>query len=173
MSNMPLDSLTNSFEEARFWLDQGIAYFESSKFLAKSLSNNKFMPIITLQSFSVECFLKSLLLLSLGKYPEKHDSVVLFERLPDLLKTDLSNQFFAEYAFHLMDALEPTKFDFVRSRYHFEDFKTSYVGKTFSIGYLETLAVFFIEYIKINGDGIYSNWNSVTRNSCVTSEQLL
>lgn len=109
------------------------------------------MPIITLQSFSVECSLKALLLLSLDKYPEKHDSIILFERLPDALKTDLSNQFFSEYTLNLKDALEATKGDFIGSRYHFEDFKKSYVGRTFSTGYLEALSDFSLNILNLMG----------------------
>ena len=173
MSNLPLYRITTSFDEAILWIDRSIACFECSYVLDNSPSEYTSMPIITLQSFSVECSLKALLLLSLDKYPEKHDSIILFERLPDALKTDLSNQFFSEYTLNLKDALEATKGDFIGSRYHFEDFKKSYVGRTFSTGYLEALSDFFIKYIKFNGDAIYSNRGGVTRNPSVTLEDSL
>ena len=173
MSNLPLYRIITSFDEALFWMDQSLAFFESSKVLDNSPSEYTSMPIITLQSFSVECSLKALLLLSLDKYPEMHDSILLFGRLPDALKTDLSNKFFSEYTLNLKDALEATKGDFIGSRYHFEDFKKSYVGRTFSTGYLEALSDFFIKYIKFNGDAIYSNRGGVTRNPSVTLEDSL
>ena len=141
-----LFAFITSFDEALFWMDQSLAFFESSKVLDNSPSEYTSMPIITLQSFSVECSLKALLLLSLDKYPEMHDSILLFGRLPDALKTDLSNKFFSEYTLNLKDALEATKGDFIGSRYHFEDFKKSYVGRTFSTGYLQALSDFFIKY---------------------------
>lgn len=72
MSNFPSYRITTSFDEALFWMDQSLAFFESSKVLENSSSEYKAMPIVTLQSFSIECSLKALLLLSIDKYPEKH-----------------------------------------------------------------------------------------------------
>ena len=149
-------------------MDQSLAFFESSKVLDNSPSEYTSMPIITLQSFSVECSLKALLLLSLDKYPEMHDSILLFGRLPDALKTDLSNKFFSEYTLNLKDALEATKGDFIGSRYHFEDFRKSYVGRVFSTGYLEALSEFLIKYIKNRGDAISNTYGHVTKNPSVT-----
>jgi HEPN domain-containing protein len=170
MSNFPSYRITTSFDEALFWMDQSLAFFESSKVLENSSSEYKAMPIVTLQSFSIECSLKALLLLSIDKYPEKHDSIILFGRLPDALRINLSNQFFSDYALNLSDCFDAIKGDFIGSRYHFEDFKESYVGRTFFTGYLETVSDFLIKYIKANGDAIYRNRGGVTRNPSVTLE---
>ena len=59
MSNLPLYRIITSFDEALFWMDQSLAFFESSKVLDNSPSEYTSMPIITLQSFSVECSLMS------------------------------------------------------------------------------------------------------------------
>ena len=163
--------ITTPFDESLFWMDKSLAYFESSKVLDDSSSEYKAMPIITLQAFSVECSLKSLLLLTCGHYPAKHDSLVLFEGLPENLKLDLSEQFLNEHECDLRIALDETKGDFIGSRYHFEDFRTSYVGRSFSTGYLEAVADFLIKYIRINGDEIsyqFGHSSSVTGSPDVT-----
>ena len=51
-----------------------------------------------------------------------------------------------EFELDFRSALEATRGDFIGSRYHFEDFKKSYVGRTFSTGYLQALSDFFIKY---------------------------
>lgn len=165
--------IKNPFDEALFLMDQSIAYIESSKILGHSSSEYTSMPIITLQSFSVECSLKSLLLLTRGKYPSSHDSLDLFQRLPEDEKKDLLKHFLDFTTVDLINALSEIRSDFIGSRYHFEDFRKSHVGRSFSTGYLEAVADFFIDYIKSNGDAIYSNRGGVTRNPSVTLEDSL
>jgi HEPN domain-containing protein len=168
---MSKSRITTPFDEAIFWMDQSLAYFESSKILSDSPSEYKSMPIITLQSFSVECSLKVLLLLACGKYPQKHDSLNLFELLPKDLQDNLVDQCLSEFDIDLKKALDEIRSDFIGSRYHFEDFKTSYVGRMFSIGYLEAVAEFLISYIRTHGDEIsyhYGHSSSVTSSRGVT-----
>lgn len=168
---MTMPRINTPFDEAIFWMDQSSAFFESAKILANNPSEYTSMPIITLQAFSVECSFKALLLLTNGIYPEKHDSIYLFEILPDPVKEDLSIQFFNNYDFVLKYALHEIRGDFIGSRYHFEDFKKSNVGRAFSTGYLETITEFLINYIRINGDGIshtYGHSGSATGNPHVT-----
>ena len=47
MSNLPLYRIITSFDEALFWMDQSLAFFESSKVLDNSPSEYTSMPIIT------------------------------------------------------------------------------------------------------------------------------
>ena len=54
--------IKDSNDEAIFWLEQASAYYESSQVLEESQYENKAIPLITLQSFSVECSLKCFLL---------------------------------------------------------------------------------------------------------------
>lgn len=159
------------FDEAIFLMDQSLAYFESSKVLCASPSEYTSMPIVTLQSFSVECSFKALLLLTCGRYPAKHDSLTLFGLLPKDVQKNLSNQFLNHTDLDLQNALNETRGDFIGSRYHFEDFKKSYVGRMFSTGYLEVIADFLIDYIRINGDRIsyqFGHSSSVTSSPDVT-----
>ena len=151
MSNFRIN---NAYDEAIFWMNQSSAFFESSKILDDTSSEYVSMPIITLRSFSVECSLKALLLLTCGTYPAQHDSLNLFKPLPAKIQTDLSINFYNEFELDFRSALEATRGDFIGSRYHFEDFRKSYVGRVFSTGYLEALSEFLIKYIKNRGDAI-------------------
>lgn len=163
-----MSRISTAFDEAIFWMNQSLAFFQSSKVLSDSSSEYVAMPIITLRSFSVECSLKALLLLTCGKYPGRHDSLHLFSLLPLEIQTALSDAFFNEFKLELRSALEATRGDFIGSRYHFEDFKESYVGRTFSTGYLEVVSEFLIKYIKREGDEISNLYSHVTRNPNVT-----
>lgn len=158
--------IKNAFDEAIFLMDQSIAYFESAKVLVDSPSEYTSMPIITLQSFSLECSLKSLLLLTCGKYPSSHDVLDLFERLPEDEKKALLGEFLDLTEVDLKNALTEIRRDFIGSRYYFEDFRKSYVGRAFSTGYLEAVANFFIDYIKDNGDSIYQQYGSGSSVTC-------
>lgn len=160
--------INTAYEEAIFWMNQSLAFFESSKILYDTSSEYVAMPIITLRSFSVECSLKALLLLTCGKYPAKHDSLDLFERLPLDIKTNLSVTFFNEFKFEFRHALEATRGDFMGSRYHFEDLKKSYVGRAFSTGALDVVSEFLIKYIRDEGDVISNSYGHVTGNPNVT-----
>ena len=93
MSNFRIN---NAYDEAIFWMNQSSAFFESSKILDDTSSEYVSMPIITLRSFSVECSLKALLLLTCGTYPAQHDSLNLFKPLPAKIQTDLSINFYNE-----------------------------------------------------------------------------
>lgn len=141
-------------------MGQGIAFNESSEILFKTDSEYKSFPAITLKAFSIECSLKALLLITCGKYPNEHNSEILFKGLPETLRLVLSQQFFNSYKLDMATALAHTKKDFMDSRYHFSNFKTSNTSKHFYVGYLEVLAEFFIEYIKANGEEIYSTFSA-------------
>lgn len=165
---MSKSRINTAFDEAIFWMDQSLAFFESSKILYDSSSEYVSMPIITLRSFSVECSLKALLLLTCGKYPGKHDSLHLFDLLPLDIQTNLSVTFFNKFDFEIRNALEAIRGDFIGSRYHFEDFKKSFVGRAFSTGYLEVVSEFLINYIRNEGDAISNTYSHVTGNPNVT-----
>ena len=149
-------------------MNQSSAFFESSKILSDSPSEYVPMPIITLRSFSVECSLKALLLLTCGKYPVKHDSLDLFDLLPLEIQTNLSVTFFSKFEFEIRNAFEAIRGDFIGSRYHFEDLKKSSVGRAFSTGYLEVVSEFLINYIRNEGDAISNIYSRVTGNPNVT-----
>lgn len=164
---MAKSRINTPFDEAIFWMDQSLAYFESSKILIGSSSEYKSMPIITLQSFSIECSLKALLLLVRGKYQQKHDSLSLFELLPEEVKVELTEHFFKEFEFDLKDALIKIRSDFIESRYSFvQDFKKSYVGRIFHTGYLEVISESLIGYIRENGDVISDRYGHSTSVTC-------
>ena len=78
--------INNINEEAPFWFEQAITFYESSKILEDSPSEHKIFPIITLQSFSVECSLKYFSLCSTGKYRNIHDLYLLFNDLSECIK---------------------------------------------------------------------------------------
>jgi HEPN domain-containing protein len=165
---MSKSRINTAFDEAIFWMNQSSAFFESSKILSDSPSEYVPMPIITLRSFSVECSLKALLLLTCGKYPVKHDSLDLFDLLPLEIQTNLSVTFFSKFEFEIRNAFEAIRGDFIGSRYHFEDLKKSSVGRAFSTGYLEVVSEFLINYIRNEGDAISNIYSRVTGNPNVT-----
>ena len=139
--------IRNIDEEAPFWFDQAIAYYESSKILESFPSEYKSIPIITLQAFSVECSLKYFLSSSAGKYKREYNLYELFNDLPKNIKYDICEKFkylyddadFSKYIIEISN-------DFIDSRYYFNSLKKSYVGRSFSSGYLNAIAGFLIEY---------------------------
>lgn len=139
--------INNIDEEAHFWLEQAIAYYETSKILLDSANEYKIFPIITLQAFSVECSLKYFLLCSVGKNKWGHNLYELFSKLPENIKDDICKKFK-----HLYDDADFNQYiieisnDFIDSRYYFDGLRKSYFGRGFSNGYLNAIAGFLIEY---------------------------
>ncbi len=142
--------INNINEEAPFWFEQAITFYESSKILEDSPSEHKIFPIITLQSFSVECSLKYFSLCSTGKYRNIHDLYLLFNDLSECIKDDISSKYYSLHDADFKQNIIEISKDFVESRYYFDQFKKLYFGKGFSNGYLNTIAGFLIEYGQSN-----------------------
>lgn len=140
--------IKDSNDEAIFWLEQASAYYESSQVLEESQYENKAIPLITLQSFSVECSLKCFLLCCNGTLVRGHGVERLFNNLPQQVRDDINVKFLNLYELDFNKCIGEIDNDFVDSRYFFEQFKQSYVGRTFSTGYLEAIACFLIDYAK-------------------------
>ncbi|GAA5558877.1 MULTISPECIES: HEPN domain-containing protein [Acinetobacter] len=151
--------IKDSNDEAIFWLDQAFAYFESSQVLEESEYENKAIPLITLQSFSVECSLKCFLLCCNGTLVRGHGVASLFNKLPQQVRDDINVKFFKLHELDFNKCIGEIDNDFVDSRYFFEEFKKSYVGRTFSTGYLEAIARFLVDYAKQN-EAFLKSFNS-------------
>lgn len=140
--------IKNSNDEAVFWLEQASAYYESSQVLDESQYEGKAIPLITLQSFSVECSLKFFLLCCNGTLAKEHKVKRLFNNLPQQVRDDINTKFFNQHELDFNNCIGEIDNDFVDSRYCFEHLKQSCVGRTFSTGYLEAIASFLINYAK-------------------------
>lgn len=155
MKKLPLSRIKTRYDEARYWAEQALAYYESSMILASSESEFKSMPIITLQAFSAECSLKSLILLSTSIVKVRgHELKELFEALSSDLQTNLSQSFFDEFDRDLIDALQEVSTDFIDSRYYHEELKRKLFGRSFAVGYLEAISKFLLDFIEVNGDSL-------------------
>lgn len=140
--------IKDSNEEALFWFQQAIDYYESSKILEDSSRECVGIPIITMQSFSIECSLKSFLLMCGEELMRIHGLAQLFNALPLSLKDDISNKFYELYGASFKDSINEINSDFVDSRYFFDEFKQSPVSRAFSTGYLNAIAGFLLDYAK-------------------------
>lgn len=137
--------------EVLSWYYQGYNFYESSLILLKNESQLTVFPMLTLQAFSVECSLKSLLLLTVGKFPNSHNSLQLFELLPSALKVAMVNRFDAEFSKDLNDILLKVSTDFMDSRYFFQ--KQDLRG-VFWASDLKLVAKFLLDYFKNYGEAI-------------------
>ncbi|NDX20010.1 HEPN domain-containing protein [Acinetobacter baumannii] len=137
-------------DEMFFWFDQARSYYESSKVLDDSEYENKIIPLITLQAFSVECSLKAFQLCFHKEFEAGHNLQKLFNKLPLNIKDDINKKFYDLYKLDFQKCINEIKNDFVESRYFFEQFKQSYVGRAFATGYLDAIADFLLNYPQNN-----------------------
>ncbi|MFW1858562.1 HEPN domain-containing protein [Acinetobacter defluvii] len=142
--------IKDSNDEAIFWIQQASAYYESSQVLEESQYENKAIPLITLQAFSVECSLKCFLLCCNGTFDREHKLATLFNNLPQQVTDDINDKFFNLHELDFKKCIGEIDNHFVDSRYYFEQLKKTYVGRTFSTGYLEAIAKFLLDYAKQN-----------------------
>jgi len=145
--------IKSSNDEAKFWFEQAVAYYKSSKVLDTSNYENTALPIITLQSFSIECALKSFLLNFNGKVEKGHNLINLFNHLPLEIQLDLKKKFKELHSYDLLKCLTEVSNDFIDSRYFFEELRTSPVSRCFATGYLDAIAEFLTTY----GESIFNH----------------
>lgn len=138
------------------WYYQAFNYYESSLILLKNESQLTVFPMLTLQAFSVECSLKALLLLTVGKFDRLHNSLVLFESLPSTLREAMANSFDAEFSYDLKDIFSKISTDFMDSRYFFD--KHNLRG-TFWASHLKLVSKFLVDYVKNHGESIIRDYS--------------
>lgn len=133
------------------WYYQGYNFYESSLILLKNESQLTVFPMLTLQAFSVECSLKSLLLLTIGRFPNSHNLLNLFELLPPVLKVAMVNRFDVEFSKDLHDSLNKVSTDFMGSRYFFQEHD---LREVFWASDLKLVAKFLLDYLRNHGEAI-------------------
>jgi len=147
-SLVPSYPISSPSDSAYFWFEQSKDYYESSLVLLYSESRHKYLPIITLQAFSVECALKSLLALESLNVPHGHNLFKLFNTLPKHLKKEISDLCSSTHDLSVSDVLKAVSNDFIESRYSFEQLNQSFVQKGFSSGWLQAVNALLVDYIE-------------------------
>lgn len=151
MSQPCLSRIKSRTDEAKYWAEQALAYFECSKILDSSESEYKSMPSVTLQAFSAECSLKALIISETTNVKiHGHKLNVLFGQLPHALKSTLSQDYINEFGLGpngegLVENIEEVSNDFIDSRYWHEDLKTKLFGRAFAVGYLDAISELLIK----------------------------
>ena len=135
--------------EVLSWYYQGYNFYESSLILFNNESQLTVFPMLTLQAFSAECSLKALLLLTVGNFPNSHDSLKLFQLLPPTFQEEMGNSFNAKFSENFEDTLSKISKDFMDSRYFFEKSRV-----TFWASHLKLVAKFLLDYVKNHGESI-------------------
>lgn len=143
-------SLNALEEKAVTWFFQCKDYYKASMIIVSS--DDYHDPVCTLQSFSIECALKSLLALS-SIEKTGHDLHKLFGALPEALKKELKREFQIKFDYDLESELADIKLDFVDSRYCLTDPKHN-GGKSFSVHSLRNCSSFLYEFTKIKVEHI-------------------
>lgn len=148
---LPLKKKNNySKGSARLWLEQAIAYYESSKLLVDSGLGLATYPIITLQAFSIECSLKCLLLCCHGNFDAGHNLNKLFRKLPNKVQSKVSKDFYFIHHYEFVQCIKLISHDFMDSRYFIEKLEKEGKSRAFYPGYIELIAVFLIDFSKQN-----------------------
>ncbi|ESK56731.1 HEPN domain-containing protein [Acinetobacter tjernbergiae] len=139
-----------SKRSARLWLEQAIAYYESSKLLVDSGLGLATYPIITLQAFSIECSLKCLLLCCNGEPESGHHLIKLFRSLPNKVQAKICNDFHTTHHYEFVKCIKLISRDFMDSRYFIEKLEEKGKSRAFYSGYIELIGIFLIEFAKQN-----------------------
>lgn len=133
--------------DAVVWFFHCRDYYNASTALENHPEEASFSdPVCTLQAFSAECGLKSLLSLCKIKKRKGHDLVKLFEMLPDSSRLELTSEFNLLYHCDFKGELEKIKDDFIDSRYCLTDPQKN--GRVFSVSSLNNVSKFLYPFLK-------------------------
>jgi HEPN domain-containing protein len=147
--------------DAVVWFFHCRDYYNASTVLDNHPDESNFSSAVcTLQAFSAECGLKSLLSLCNIEKRRGHDLVKLFEMLPESSRSELTAKFNLLYHCDFKDELEMIKDDFIDSRYCLTD--TERDGRVFSVSSLNNVSKFLYPFLKPKIEAILHRYVSAS-----------